>query len=648
MIDPKIISYNIRNNLKRFFLDDLIGKTPHLGRGRDIKNTLLILDDKTTRVLDSFMGVIDLVEAGIIGIEKLSAKRKRFSKFHAIYFIEPSEESITFMLNDFFDERTIKDEKGKNVKQEGPLYDFVHVVFCNKIDEMDLEKLTTNKNFVYACISMRQVNMDILTIDENLYSLEFKKEDKLMNKEISEKQEKIVLELVNQAMSVYTLIKKVENVQIIYHKGGAAEKFVVDFKIKTQKMINKVFKNKTDEEMKEEFAPVFFVVINRGFDMLSPFLREMTYSGLYFNLLQQTEHKLKFEIESEKNMMIEREARLNETDPLWLNYKYQQFPDAMAEVSKSYQTFVNQNSKQKGGTINEMVNNLRSLPQFKEFIKDYSKHLNNMMNITKAYKEQNFRTVFEYEQGIATGQSKLGEKISFSDIKRKNIPNPDDRIRLALIAHNAFNFDMETISKALFPTENDLKMKYKGLSTLFDKARENEIDILKPSEEGNSTQYYKPKIIDILIKLTKNKLFNDKGVSKRFKRHILYPEKSKSKCFNRNVFKKKGLFSNPETEPIVVFFYIGGMSYCEAQPLIGIQEAKNYGDFKILCGGTNLYSPFSLIKKYSDLNSEKKLKAQREREFKRMRKLQKEEEERNKKKNAMFAVLEEGTDSGED
>lgn len=650
MIDPKKISYNIRTNLKRFFLDEVIGKTPGLGTGRDIKNTLLILDDKTTKILDNFMGVIDLVEAGIIGIEKLSLTRQRFSKFHAIYFIEPTDESISYMMRDFLDHRMIKDENGKDVKQDGPLYDLVHVVFCNAIDEMDLEKLTVNKNFVYACISMRQVNMDLLTIDENLYSLEFKKEDKLLNKEISEKKDKVIAELVNQAMGVYTLIKKVENVQIIYHQDGAAEKFVVDFKKKTQKMINKIYRNKTDEEMKDEFAPVFFVVINRGFDMLSPFLREITYSGLYFNLLEKVEHKLEFEIESEKNVMIKRISRLNEEDALWLNYKYNQFADAMAEISKSYQSFVNQNTKQKSGTINEMVNKLRSMPQFQEFIKDYAKHLNNMMEIAKEYKKKNFRTIFEWEQGIATGVSKLGEPMSFSNVDRKKIPNNDDKIRLALLAHCTYDYDMETISKKLFPTENDLKMKYKGLSTLFDKAREKETDKLKTDDAATGSQYYMPKIVDILLKILSNKLFNDKGISKKnFKRHILYPEKSKSKCFDRNVFKQNGMFSDPEKEPIVVFFYIGGMSYCEAQPLIKIQEAKNYGDFKILCGGTNLYSPYSFIKKYSDLNTEKKNKAIKEREFKRQKKLQMEQMEKDKKKNAMFAVLEGGgTDSGED
>jgi len=47
------------------------------------------------------MGIIDLIEGGIIGIERLDRERKRFSQFHAIYFVEPTKESIDIIFKDF-------------------------------------------------------------------------------------------------------------------------------------------------------------------------------------------------------------------------------------------------------------------------------------------------------------------------------------------------------------------------------------------------------------------------------------------------------------------------------------------------------------------------------------------------------------------
>ncbi len=200
------------------------------------------------------------------------------------------------------------------------------------------------------------------------------------------------------------------------------------------------------------------------------------------------------------------------------------------------------------------------------------------------------------------------------------------------------------MSKVLLP-ENSAKMKYKSLTILFDKAREKDTDFLKVDEdsEPNNPQYYKPKITEILPKLTKNKLFrkNQKSPSS-FKKYDIYPNKSESQCFKRNCFKKKGgLFADEVKDPVIIFFVIGGISYNEVAALSNMEQSKSYGDFRLIVGGTGVYSPYSYIKKYSDLSQERKEKAVKERELKLRLKKQKEQEEANKNKNKMFAIFEE-------
>ncbi len=52
MIEPKKIDLNIRKNLKSFFLEEVIAQSPHIGKNKDRKNCLLILDKKTSKILD--------------------------------------------------------------------------------------------------------------------------------------------------------------------------------------------------------------------------------------------------------------------------------------------------------------------------------------------------------------------------------------------------------------------------------------------------------------------------------------------------------------------------------------------------------------------------------------------------------------------
>lgn len=83
--------------------------------------------------------------------------------------------------------------------------------------------------------------------------------------------------------------------------------------------------------------------------MLSPFMNDMTYSGLYFSMRKQWRHKLEYEMELENEGVIQKTSYLNETDPIWRNLRYQPFFENMKKLSESYQNFVKAHSQQKVG-----------------------------------------------------------------------------------------------------------------------------------------------------------------------------------------------------------------------------------------------------------------------------------------------------------
>ncbi len=94
------------------------------------------------------------------------------------------------------------------------------------------------------------------------------------------------------------------------------------FKKYTQKLVNQTFEEKEDSN---EYPPVFFVALNRGFDFLTPLLRDMNYASMYFNLMHQIDHVLEYELELEREGVIKQISNLNEKDTLWLNFKYAPF-----------------------------------------------------------------------------------------------------------------------------------------------------------------------------------------------------------------------------------------------------------------------------------------------------------------------------------
>ena len=66
-MEKKSVDINIRNRMKAFLLIDVIRPCLQNPILVNIPNSILILDQKTQKVLDSCVKMIDLVEEGIVG-----------------------------------------------------------------------------------------------------------------------------------------------------------------------------------------------------------------------------------------------------------------------------------------------------------------------------------------------------------------------------------------------------------------------------------------------------------------------------------------------------------------------------------------------------------------------------------------------------
>lgn len=75
-MEPQDIDINIREKAKDFFINKVILNTPNMNGGKDQECSILILDKKTTKIIDSFMTMTDTVDGRIIGMFSLEKKRK--------------------------------------------------------------------------------------------------------------------------------------------------------------------------------------------------------------------------------------------------------------------------------------------------------------------------------------------------------------------------------------------------------------------------------------------------------------------------------------------------------------------------------------------------------------------------------------------
>lgn len=74
--------------------------------------------------------------------------------------------------------------------------------------------------------------------------------------------------------------------------------------------------------------------------MLSPFIRDLSYSSMYSNLMKRTDNIMEFEMEVEGKGVLSLKGPLDDKDVIWSNYRYTTLIDVMKQVSESYKKFV--------------------------------------------------------------------------------------------------------------------------------------------------------------------------------------------------------------------------------------------------------------------------------------------------------------------
>ena len=99
------------------------------------------------------------MELGIIALEKLELSRKSFPKMHAIYFITPSEASMTSLLGDYADKKN-------------PQYGVVHLIFSNEVPQAMMGRIASNETLITRVSTFKVFNLDFACAGETVFNLE--------------------------------------------------------------------------------------------------------------------------------------------------------------------------------------------------------------------------------------------------------------------------------------------------------------------------------------------------------------------------------------------------------------------------------------------------------------------------------------------
>lgn len=411
--------------VRHTFLDDVIRPVSKLSHGW----VVLVVNDEAARILSCVARMSDLTDCGVSILERLELNRQPFPELNVIYIISPTLEALERVAQDF----GVADK---------PRYASVYLYFLSHASELIMHKLEALPNVVVRLRELKELNVDFIAKEKCVFSvdqpLSFHSMYSLNHTSTSWTLEnaKLMEDISDHLVSVCATL---EEYPYVRYKSNHArmEQLAQTFQTKMNAFVanNQTFTYAPDR------GTILF--LDRGQDLLTPFVHESTFQAMVMDLLDVEEDQITYPVDTNAGITM-KTALLNENDKLWTEFRHThiaQVSDAIGKRMASLSTSTAGSSLKKGTEtdISSMAEALRELPEYREMLGKLSQHLYLAGKSMELFTGTNLLQASNIEQSMATGVDESGKKLKLSVLLKQleeafNCPKLTDSDRARILA----------------------------------------------------------------------------------------------------------------------------------------------------------------------------------------------------------------------
>jgi len=586
-----LVGHKIMNDVIRATVRDH-NKTPGKMEWR-----VLIVDNQSMRMVSACTKMHELSAEGITIVETIEKRREPLPAMEAIYLITPSESSVKGLMTDF---------QSQNRTQ----YRAAHVYFTEVCPEERFKEVC-NSLAAKRIRSLKEINIAFTPYESQVFSL-----DKLTAFQMYYDPNRAAsrsFDMERMAEQLATLCSTLGEYPSIRYRADFERN--AEF---AQMVQQKLDAYKADEPtMGEgpEKAKSILLIVDRGFDTISPLLHELTFQAMAHDLLPIENDVYRYEASEGQT----KEVLLDENDDLWVEMRHHHIAVVSQSVTKKMKKFSQEKKMgNEGKTMRDLSQMIKKMPQHQKELAKFSTHLHLAEECMKTY-QGHVDKLCKVEQDLAIGTDAEGERIR--DHMRNIVPilldqnvNIKDKIRIILLYIQSKNGITEEnftklIQHAQIPSEDrDMitNLQHLGCNVVVDGNRKRVWQIKRKdriNEQTYQMSRWTPILKDIIEDCIDDKLDNSHFPFLGGQRHgslstAGHPTSGRYGGWHGG---NKEKVTNQKNVPRVLVYVMGGATFSEFR--VGYEVSNDRKNWEVIVGGSQILTPEVFLTEVQKLSS---------------------------------------------